>query len=135
MPFFVNVFWIMFIGLPNYFIIVNDYGLAPKLKPFPQLNELIKKKCFDKINENVGVNRAPVRIRHSGRAGDSGRDTFENKNLTIRKIKEINQASPGFRFGFAFRVGTGSGVATSPEDNQVSKSCSNEYGLLWRQRC
>ena len=21
-------------------------------------------KCFDKINENVGVNRAPVRIHH-----------------------------------------------------------------------
>ena len=69
----------MFMGLPNCFIFVNDYGLAPKLKPFPQLNELNKKKCFDKINENVGVNRAPVRIRHSGRAGDSGRDTFENK--------------------------------------------------------
>ena len=33
-------------------------------------------KSFDKINENVGVNRAPVRIRHSGRAGDSGRDNF-----------------------------------------------------------
>ena len=29
-------------GLPNCFIFVNDYGLAPKLKPFPQLNELIK---------------------------------------------------------------------------------------------
>ena len=46
------------------------------MKPFPQLNKLIK--CFDKINENVGVNRAPVEIRHSGRAGDSGRDIFEN---------------------------------------------------------
>ena len=64
------------------------------MKPFPQLNKLIK--CFDKINENVGVNRAPVWIRHSGRAGDSGRDTFENKNLITRKIKEINRASPGF---------------------------------------
>ena len=28
----------------------------------------------------VGVNRAPVRIRHSGRVGNSGRDTFEKKN-------------------------------------------------------
>ena len=34
-------------------------------------------KCFDKINENVGVNQAPVWIRHLGRAGDSGRDIFE----------------------------------------------------------
>ena len=31
--------------------------------------------------ENVGVNRAPVRIRLLGRVGDSGRDTFENENL------------------------------------------------------
>ena len=52
------------------------------MKPFPQLNKLIK--CFDKINENVGVNRAPVRIRHSGRTEDSGRDTFENENLIKR---------------------------------------------------
>ena len=49
------------------------------MKPFPQLNKL--RKCFDKINENVGVNRALVRIRHSGRARDLGRDTFENENL------------------------------------------------------
>ena len=46
------------------------------MKPFLQLNKLIK--CFDKINENVGVNRAPVRIHHLGRVGDSGRDIFEN---------------------------------------------------------
>ena len=39
------------------------------------------KKMFDKINENVRVNRAPVQIRHSGRARDLGRDTFENENL------------------------------------------------------
>ena len=64
------------------------------MKPLLQLNELIK--CFDKINENVGVNRAPVRIRHSGRAKDSGRDIFEKKNLITRKIKEINRASSGF---------------------------------------
>ena len=64
------------------------------MEPLPQLNKLIK--CFDKINENVGVNWAPVRIRHLGRAGDSGRDIFENENLITRKIKEINRASPGF---------------------------------------
>ena len=64
----------MFKGLPNCIEIVNDYGLAQKLKSLPQLNKLIK--CFDKINENVGVNRAPIRIRHSGRARDSGRDNF-----------------------------------------------------------
>ena len=70
------------------------------MKPFLQLNKLIK--CFDKINENVGVNQAPVRIRHSGRVGDSGRDTFENKSLITRKIKEINQASPGFSLDSSF---------------------------------
>ena len=64
------------------------------MKQLPQLNELIK--CFDKINENVGVNRAPVRIRHSGRAKDSGRDIFEKEKLITRKIKELNRASPGF---------------------------------------
>ena len=70
------------------------------MKQFPQLNKLIK--CFDKINENVGVNRAPVRIRHSGQAGDSGRDTFGNKNLITRKIKEINRASPSFGSNSSF---------------------------------
>ena len=73
----------MFMGLPNCFEFVNDYGLAQKKKkkhkPLLQLNKLIK--CFDKINENVGVNRAPVRIRHSGRAGDLGRDIFENRKF------------------------------------------------------
>ena len=48
------------------------------------------------MNENVGVNWAPIRIRHSGRAGDSGRDIFEKENLITWKIKEINRASPGF---------------------------------------
>ena len=46
-----------------------------------------QKKCFNKINENVGVNWAPVWIRHSGRAGDSDRDTFEKENLIKCKIK------------------------------------------------
>ena len=67
----------------------------PKLKPLLKQNDVIK--CFDKINENVGVNRAPVRIRHSSRAGDSGRDIFGKENLITRKIKkEINRVSPGF---------------------------------------
>ena len=39
------------------------------------------KKMFDKIIENVGVNQAPVRIRPSGRARDSGHDTFEKENV------------------------------------------------------
>ena len=62
--------------------------VCPKLKPLPQLNKLIKH--FNKINKNVGVNRAPVRIRHSGQAGDLGRDTFEKENLKKCKIKELN---------------------------------------------
>ena len=49
-------------------------------------NRLTLTTCFGKIVENVGVNRAPVRIRLSGRVGDSGRDTFENENL-IRRNK------------------------------------------------
>ena len=55
----------MFKGLLNCIEIVTDYGLAQKkkLKPLPQLNKLNKR--FNKINENVGVNRAPIRIRPS----------------------------------------------------------------------
>ena len=62
--------------------------------PFENASALLKtlkrndiNKCFDKINENIGVNRAPVRIRHSGLAGDSGCDIFEKENLnkTINK--------------------------------------------------
>ena len=56
----------------------------------------INKNVFDKINKNVAVNWAPVRICHSDRTGDSGRDIFENENLITRKIKEINRASPSF---------------------------------------
>ena len=44
---------------------------------------LPESKCF-RLIKIVGVNRAPVRIRLSGRVGDSGRDTFENKNLIKR---------------------------------------------------
>ena len=62
--------------------------------------------------KNVGVNRAPVQIRHSGRAGDSGWDIFEKENLITQKIKRNKRASLGFRFGLANRVGLGLGVAT-----------------------
>ena len=71
----------MFKGLLNCIEIVIDYGLAQKkkkLKPLPQLNKFNKR--FNKINENVGVNRALVRIRPSGRAGVLGRYNFEKKN-------------------------------------------------------
>ena len=79
----------------------------PKTKTASATNDVIK--CFGKINENVEVNRAPVRIRHS----DSGCDTFGKENLITRKIKRIKRASPGFRFGLAIRVGPGTGVATT----------------------
>ena len=71
----------MFKGLPNCIEIETEYELAQKkkLKSLSQLNKLNKR--FNKINENVGVNRAPVRIRHSGRAEVSGRDNFEKENL------------------------------------------------------
>ena len=66
----------------------------PKTETASTTKQLIK--CFDKINENVGVNRAPVLIRHSGRAGDSGRDTLEKENLIKCKIKELNGHPQGF---------------------------------------
>ena len=74
----------MFKGLLNCIEIVTDYGLAKKKKkkkhkPLLQLNKLNKR--FNKINENVGVKQAPVRIRPSGQAGVSGRDNFEKENL------------------------------------------------------
>ena len=66
-----------------HFVNCNCYGLALN-GMFPRnqkvYNGIIQTKCFEKIMENVGVNRAPVRIRLSGRVGDSGRDTFENEN-------------------------------------------------------
>ena len=72
----------------------------PKTETASATNDIIK--CFDKINENVEINRAPVRIRHSGCAGDSGRYTFEKENLITWKIKRIKRASPGFSiFGLA----------------------------------
>ena len=43
--------------------------------------EITLRICFDKIIENVGVNRAPVRIRPSSLVGDLGRDTFEKENV------------------------------------------------------
>ena len=82
----------------------------PKTETASATNDIIK--CFDKINENVGVNQTPVWIRHSGQAGDSGYDTFEKENLITRKIKRFKRASLGFRFGLAIGVGPSLGVAT-----------------------
>ena len=45
---------------------------------------LPENKCF-RLIKNVRVNRAPVRIRLSGRVGDSGRDTFENEKFNKTK--------------------------------------------------
>ena len=59
----------------------------PKMKCFRVItkSKIIKpNKCFDKIIENVGVNRAPAWIRQPGRDGDSGIDTFENEILIKR---------------------------------------------------
>ena len=59
----------------------------PKTETASATNDIIK--CFDKINENVGVNRALVRIRHSGRPRDSGRDTFEKRKFNNTENKKI----------------------------------------------
>ena len=64
------------------------------------------------IIKNIEVNWAPVRIRPSGRAGDSGRDTFEKEKEINCQIKIIKRASKGFRFGLTIRVGPGSRVGT-----------------------
>ena len=74
------------------------------MKPLPQLNKLIK--CFDKINKNVRVNRDLVWIRHSGRAGDSGRDIFEIENLITRKNKRNKTEHPR-GFGSDSPIGSG----------------------------
>ena len=74
------------------------------MKPLPQLNKLIK--CFDKINENIGVNRAPVRIIHLDRAGDSGRDIFEKENLITRDNKRNKTERPQ-GFGSDLPIGSG----------------------------
>ena len=52
--------------------------------------------------KTVGVNWAPVRIRHSGRVGDSGHDTFEKKKtgVTLSGIRAFR-----IRFRPANRVG------------------------------
>ena len=49
-------------------------------------NLIRQNKCFEKIIENVGVNRAPAWIRQPDQVGDSDHNTFENKNL-IRRNK------------------------------------------------
>ena len=85
----------MIVGLPK-----TETAYATKKK----IN-LIKR--FNKISKNVGVNRALVQIRHSGRARDSGRDTFEKENLIKCKIKELN----GRPLGFGSNSPIGSGRA------------------------
>ena len=78
------------------------------MKPLTQLNKLIK--CFDKINENIGVNRAPARIRYSGRAGDSGRNIFEKENLITQKNKRNKTKRPrGFGSDLPIRSGQARG--------------------------
>ena len=42
---------------------------------------------FEKIIENVRVNRAPAWIRQPGQVGVLGRDTFENENLNKKITK------------------------------------------------
>ena len=73
--------------------VVNCLWACPKLKPLPQRfeneNAYDINKCFVEIRENVGVNRAPVRIRHSGRTGDSSRHIFEKENLN-KKVNKKN---------------------------------------------
>ena len=89
----------MFKGLPNCIKIVTDYGLAQKLKLLPQLNKLNKR--FNKINENVGVNQAPIRIRHSGRAGLGGRYTLVVSEPRFRRFwkKALNDFEKDFENG------------------------------------
>ena len=80
-------------------------------------------KCFDKINENVGVNRAPVLTLPSGQARDSGRDTFEKENLIKCKIKELNGRRRGFGSDSPTRLGRAQG---SPQLQPSSEGSRGE---------
>ena len=62
--------------------------------------------------ENVGVNRAPVRIRQSGRVGDSGSDIFEKENLNKTVNKKNLTSVPGFSSDSPFGSDLTRGVAT-----------------------
>ena len=87
---------------------------------------LPENKCF-RLIKNVGVNRAPVRIRLSGRVGDSGRDTFENEkfnktNKCFEKIIEnvgVNRAP--VRIRLSGRVGD-SGRDTFENKNLIRQN-------------
>ena len=61
------------------FEIVSVYGIARNevlLRNLKVKKGIKQTKCFGKIIENVGVNRAPAWIRQPGQVGDSGRYTF-----------------------------------------------------------
>ena len=45
--------------------------------------------------KTVGVNRAPVRIHHSGRAGDSDCDTFEKKKIRVLNLVVLEHPESG----------------------------------------
>ena len=59
-----------------------------------------------------------VRTRPSGRARDSGRDTFEKENLIKCKIKELNGSPKGFGLDppTGIRVGIGGSPQALPQE-------------------
>ena len=60
--------------------------------------------------KNIGVNRAPVQIHHSGWAGDSGRYTFEKKNKKKMGVTFSGIKASRIRFRPANRVGSKRGA-------------------------
>ena len=110
----------MIVGLPK-----TETSSATKI------NKLIKR--FNKINKNIGVNRARVRISHSGRARDSSRDTFEEEKLIKCKIKELNGHPRGF--GSDSSIGSGRAglggrytlVVSEPRFRRFWKKALNDF--------
>ena len=73
--------------------------------------------------KTVGVNRAPVRIRQSGRVGDSGRNTLKIKQTNKQmksKQKELNE-HPGTGSDPLFRLNRKGMLQDFHEPNPISR--------------
>ena len=69
--------------------------------------------------KTVRVNRAPIQIRHLGRGGDSGHDTFEKKNPVLHLV--VSQ-HPGSGSESPFRLDRKGVLQCNPSNSSLYHS-------------